>query len=83
MNQENTYSKGCEVKYLLKRTSVDLVEVNRQNDFPAQSQKQFMIQPRERVFSLSFKDLGHFWLGYIRMLGHLQLGAHRPNFERL
>ncbi len=22
------------------------------------------------------KDLGHFWLGYIRMLGHLQLSAH-------
>ncbi len=22
------------------------------------------------------KDLGHFWLGYIRMLGHLQPSAH-------
>ncbi len=22
------------------------------------------------------KDLGHFWLGYIRMLGHLQMSAH-------
>ena len=22
------------------------------------------------------KDLGHFWLSYIRMLGHLQLSAH-------
>ena len=21
-----------------------------------------------------YKDLGHFWLGYIRMLGHLQFG---------
>ncbi len=29
------------------------------------------------------KDLGHLWLGYIRMLGHLQLSAHLPNFERL
>ncbi len=29
------------------------------------------------------KDLGHFGLGYIRMLGHLQLSAHLPNFERL
>ncbi len=27
------------------------------------------------------KDLGHFWLGYIRMLGHLHLSAHLPNFE--
>ena len=27
MNQENAYSKGCEVKYLLKsKLSVDLVE---------------------------------------------------------
>ncbi len=24
------------------------------------------------------KDLGHFWLGYIRMLGHLQLSAGSP-----
>ncbi len=24
------------------------------------------------------KDLGHFWLGYIEMLGHLQLSAHWP-----
>ncbi len=29
------------------------------------------------------KDLGHFWLGYIRMLGHLQLSAHLTNFEVL
>ncbi len=29
------------------------------------------------------KDLGHFWLGYIRMLGHLQSSAHLPNFEML
>ena len=29
------------------------------------------------------KDLGHFWLGYIGILGHLQLSAHTPNFERL
>ncbi len=29
------------------------------------------------------KDLGHFWLGHIRMLGHLQLSAHLPNIERL
>ncbi len=29
------------------------------------------------------KDLGHFWLGYIRMLGHLQLSAHLVNFDRL
>ncbi len=28
------------------------------------------------------KDLGHFWVGYIRMLGHLQLSAHWPNFEK-
>ena len=30
-----------------------------------------------------YKDLGHFWLGYIRMLGHLQLSAHLPNFDHL
>ncbi len=30
---------------------------------------------------LETKDLGHFWLGYIRMLGHLQLSAHLPNFD--
>ena len=31
MNQENAYSKGCEVKYLLKsKTSFDLVEFNSQ-----------------------------------------------------
>ncbi len=31
MNQENAYSKGCEVKYLLKsKTGVDLVEFNSQ-----------------------------------------------------
>ncbi len=24
------------------------------------------------------KDLGHLWLGYIRMLGHLQMSAHLP-----
>ncbi len=29
------------------------------------------------------KNLGHLWLGFIRMLGHLQLSAHRTNFERL
>ena len=29
------------------------------------------------------KDLGHFWLGYIRMLGHLQMSAHLVNFDRL
>ena len=32
------------------------------------------------------KDLGHFWLGYnykVIMLGHLQLSAQLPNFERL
>ena len=29
------------------------------------------------------KDLGHFWLGYMRMLGHLQLSAHLPNLECL
>ncbi len=32
MNQENAYSKGCEVKYLLKsKTSVDLVDFNSQS----------------------------------------------------
>ncbi len=31
MNQENAYSKGCEVKYLLKsKTSVYLAEFNSQ-----------------------------------------------------
>ena len=31
MNQENAYSKGCEVKYLFKsKISVDLVEFNSQ-----------------------------------------------------
>ena len=29
------------------------------------------------------KDLGHLRLGYIRMLGDLQMSVHRPNFERL
>ncbi len=29
------------------------------------------------------KDLGHFWLDYIRMLGHLQMSDHLVNFERL
>ncbi len=29
------------------------------------------------------KDLGHFWLGYIRMLGHLQMSAHLVDFDRL
>ncbi len=28
-----------------------------------------------------YKDLGHFWLGYIRMLGHLQLSAHWPKIQ--
>ncbi len=37
---------------------------------------------RAEIISVA-KDLGHFWLGYIRMLGHLQLSAHLPNFERL
>ncbi len=36
--------------------------------------------PREHFVKKS-KDLGHFWLGYIRMLGHLQLSAHLPNFD--
>ena len=35
------------------------------------------------LFLSGTKDLGHFWLGYIRILGHLQLSAHLPNFERL
>ncbi len=30
MNQENAYSKGCEVKYLLKsKTSADLVDFSK------------------------------------------------------
>ncbi len=34
MNQENAYSKGCEVKYLLKsKTSVDLIEIKSQSPF--------------------------------------------------
>ncbi len=28
-------------------------------------------------------DLGHFWLGYIRLLGHPQMTAHVSNFEWL
>ncbi len=28
------------------------------------------------VFCFYYKDLGHFWLGYIRMLGYLLLTAH-------
>ena len=31
----------------------------------------------------SHKDLGHFWLGYIRMLGHLQMSAHLVSFDKL
>ncbi len=27
------------------------------------------------------KDMGHLWLGYIRMLGHPQMSAHLSNFE--
>ena len=35
MNQENAYSKGCEVKYLLKsKTSADLVEFNHKSALP-------------------------------------------------
>ncbi len=31
MNQENAYSRGCKVKYLLKsKTGIDLVEINSQ-----------------------------------------------------
>ncbi len=30
-----------------------------------------------------WNDLGHFWLDYIRMLGHLQLSAHLQNWEKL
>ncbi len=38
MNQENAYSKGCEVKYLLKsKTSVDLIEINSQSPFQMRS----------------------------------------------
>ncbi len=33
--------------------------------------------------TVNCKDLGHFWLGYIRMLGHLQMSAHLVNFNRL
>ncbi len=29
------------------------------------------------------KGLGHFWLAYIRMLGHLHMNAHSMNFDRL
>ena len=32
-------------------------------------------------YNLRIKDLGHIWLGYIRMLGHLQISAHLPNFD--
>ncbi len=40
MNQENTYSKGCKVKYLLKsKTSVDLVDFN----IPVQLKKHIML----------------------------------------
>ena len=36
------------------------------------------------VGSMHFKDLGHFWLGYIRMLGQLHaMSADLPDFERL
>ncbi len=33
--------------------------------------------------ALALKDLGHFWFGYIRILGHQQMGAHLSNFEGL
>ncbi len=34
MNQENAYSNGCKVKYLLKsKTSVHMVEFNSQGPF--------------------------------------------------
>ncbi len=67
MNQENAYSKGCEVKHLLKsKTSVDPVEFNSQwkrkacilpsSQFPCSIPlKHFMLQPHERVFSWSFQ----------------------------
>ena len=32
---------------------------------------------------IHLKDLRHFWLGCIRMLGHIPLSAQPPNFERL
>ncbi len=35
-----------------------------------------------RIIS-SPKDLGIYWLGYVRMLGHLQMSAHLVKFERL
>ncbi len=35
----------------------------------------YFMQEMVEIF-ITEKDLGHFWLGYIRMLGHLQLGAH-------
>ena len=47
-----------------------------------QVSKMYFMQEMVEIF-ITEKDLGHFWLGYIRMLGHLQLGAHWSNFERL
>ena len=29
------------------------------------------------------KNLGHFWLVYLRMLGHLKMSAHLVDFERI
>ena len=29
------------------------------------------------------KDLGYFWFGYIRMLGHLQMGAYSAKIFQL
>ena len=40
--------------------------------------KQFPFLPLEIYWYNIYitKDLGHFWLGYIRMLGHLQMSVH-------
>ena len=35
------------------------------------------------ISSKVVNDLGHFWLGYIMMLGHPQMSAHLVNFDRL
>ena len=44
----------------------------------------FRLDSRMKTMQSKFaiKDLGHVWLGYIRMLGHLQMSAHMENMTQ-
>ena len=72
----NSYS---EIEYFLEKFRFDLTNVGDESNCVHRQYQMTAIFIGVQVT----KDLGHFWLGYIRMLGHLQLSAHLPNFERL